>query len=119
LRQLPPPKDFNPDHRDVWSAAQRQLRGQQTWTNTDAPLLEAYVRNVLLARAARMEAERVGLETTGGQLTAGAKYKLAADCEAAAYRYATALLLTPESRKKHNVQAAKNGAEDELSALIG
>lgn len=103
----------------MWSAAQRQLRGQGTWTNTDAPLLEAYVRNVLLARTARIEAGHYGLETTGGQLMAGAKYKLAADCEAAAYRYATALLLTPESRKKHGVTAAKNGAEDELKALVG
>jgi P27 family predicted phage terminase small subunit len=119
LRQLPPPTDFDPDHRDVWSAAQRQLRGQRTWENTDAPLLEAYVRNVLLARTARVEADRLGLDTTGGQLTAAAKYKLAADCEAAAYRYATALLLTPESRKKHGVNAARNGAEDELKALVG
>src|SRR4051794_28900543 len=120
VRQLPPPGDFGPDHRDVWSAAQRQLRGQGTWTNTDAPLLEAYCRNVLLARTARVDAARHGLTIgTLGQLHAAAKLKLAAECEVAAHRYAGALLLTPESRRKHGIKPAGNGAEDELNALLG
>ena len=104
MKQHPPPTDFGPDERDVWTAAQKQLRAQGTWTGrSDGPLLEAYVRNVVAGRAARRE----------GNL------KVAAESERDSHRYATALLLTPESRKRHNVKAAGNDAEDELQALIG
>jgi phage terminase small subunit len=121
MRLLPPPKDFKPDERDVWNAAQKQLRAQGTWTGrSDVPLLEAYCRNVVHARTARTDARQWGLDVgNAGQLIAGAKLKVAADSEAAAHRYATALLLTPESRKRHGVKAIEGGAEDELRALVG
>src|SRR3954447_10642985 len=122
MRQLPPPSDFGHDHRDIWSAAQKQLRAQGTWTKTDAPLLEAYVRNVVLGRTARIEADRWGFEQSNmGQMRASAHLKVAAEAEAAAYRFATALLLTPESRRRHGIKSAPNAkdAEGELNALVG
>jgi phage terminase small subunit len=120
MRLLPPPKDFEADERDVWNAAQKQLRAQGTWTGrSDVPLLESYCRNVVLARGARVEARTWGLQTSSsGQLLAATKLKVAAECEAAAHKYATALLLTPESRKRHGIKASGNGAEDELAALV-
>ncbi len=114
-RQLPPPADFGPDHRDLWSAAQRQLRLQGTWERTDAPQLEMYVRNLLAARQARADAERMR-DANGLEMRAALKQ--CADAESAALRLATALLLTAEARKRHNVKAGAGGAESELAALI-
>jgi phage terminase small subunit len=121
MRLLPSPKDFSPDEHEVWVAAQRQLRAQGTWTGrSDVPLLESYCRNVVLARIARVEARTWGLQTgSSGQLLAAVNLKVASESEAAAHKYATALLLTPESRKRHGITASGNGAEDELQALVG
>jgi phage terminase small subunit len=115
MRQLPPPKDFDADQRDVWSAAQRQLRSQGTWAKTDAPLLEVYVRNLFAARQARADAE--GLRQ-GRALEMRQALKQAADSEAAALAVARALLLTPEARRRSGVKQAANGAESELAALV-
>jgi hypothetical protein len=115
MRQLPPPNDFTPDQRDVWSAAQRQLRLQGTWARTDAPLLEVYVRNLFAARQARADADdHRNVDTVGMR----AALKQAADAESAALAVARALLLTAEARKRHGVKPATNGAGDELSALL-
>jgi len=100
--------------RKLWLDAQRALREQGTWANTDAPLLEAYVRSVLLARRAR---EAAGAEPfvsgSRGQLVPHPGLKVAADAEAAACRAAGALLLTPEARKRHDLAPAP------LSLLVG
>ena len=107
MRLLPPPKGFSPDERDVWNAAQKQLRAQGTWTGrSDVPLLESYCRNAVLARQAR-----TAIAGYGGHL------KVATDAEAAAHKFATALLLTPESRRRHGIEAA-GGADDELKSLV-
>src|SRR5215210_2045077 len=116
MRQLPPPKDFNPDQRDVWAAAQRQLRLQGTWARTDAPLLEVYVNNLLAARQARADAEEL---RHGDHLRMRAALKQAADSESAALAVAHALLLTPDSRRRHGVKPPVNGAGNELQALVG
>jgi hypothetical protein len=116
MRQLPPPKDFNADQRDVWSAAQRQLRLQGTWAKTDAPLLAMYVQNLFAARQARIDADNLRY---GDALQMRAALKQAADSEAAALAIARALLLTPEARRRAGVKPPSvNGAGDELSALI-
>jgi len=119
MRQLPPPSQFGPDEKDVWTTAQKQLRAQGTWTGrSDVPLLEAYCRNVVLARTLRDGVTRSQLETSsGGQLLAAGKLKAAQDAEAAAFRYATALILTPEARKRHNIDTGEKAA-DELAALV-
>jgi hypothetical protein len=88
----------------------------ETWAKTDAPLLEVYVRNLLAARQARADAEQYRFSDTMHMRQA---LKQAADSEAAALAVARALLLTADARKRHGVKTAKNGATDELSALIG
>ncbi len=120
MRQLPPPKDFDDDARAVWSAAQRQLRLQGTWTKTDVPLLECYVRSVRLAQRARIAADELPFMRCPGvpQLVPHIEMKVAEGAETAALKYASALLLTPESRKRHGVEIP-TGAVDELQALVG
>jgi phage terminase small subunit len=122
MRLLPPPKGFSPDERDVWNAAQRQLRAQGTWTGkSDVPLLEMFAKNVVQAREARcaISEYRESLYTanTLDRQLLKDQLKIATDAEAAAHRLATALLLTPESRKRHNVQPVEAG-EDELARLV-
>jgi hypothetical protein len=60
-RALICPKGFSDDEADVWYAAQRQMRHQGTWSGkSDIPLLESYVRNVVLARQARQAINAYG-----------------------------------------------------------
>jgi phage terminase small subunit len=113
-RQLPAPADFSRDARDLWSAAQRQLRLQGTWERTDIPLLEMYVRNLIAARHARETADQVKYASG---LEQGAALKQAREAESAAFALAKVLLLTPESRKRYGIKPEK--AESELDALIG
>jgi hypothetical protein len=101
-RQTQLPADIPDGGRALWLAAQKQLRAQGTWLNTDGPLLESYVQCVLTARSARR----------------GGDTKLAGESERDAHRYANALLLTPESRKRHGVKPANGGGRDELQALV-
>jgi len=118
MRQIPAPKDFDADGRVIWTAAQRQLRLQGTWSKTDVPLLEFYVRSVRLAQRARAAAELLPFERgDGGPMVAHVELKVAEGAEAAALKYATALLLTPESRKRHGV-TIPSGATSELDALV-
>src|SRR5215203_5881162 len=118
-RQDSPPADFDEPSRAIWSAAQRQLRLQGTWTRTDIPLLTFYVRNVRLAQRAREAADDFPMQrnSTGGQMIAHVEYKVAESAEAAALKYATSLLLTPESRKRHGV-SVPTGITSELDALV-
>jgi phage terminase small subunit len=115
VRQLPPPADFNRDARDLWSAAQRQLRAQGTWERTDRPLLEMYVRNLVAARHAR---ETADLYQHSSAIEQRASIKTAQDAEAAAFALAKVLLLTPEARKRHGINGPK-AVGSELDALVG
>jgi phage terminase small subunit len=116
-RQDAPPIDFDEHERAIWSAAQRQLRLQRTWTRTDIPLLTFYVRNVRLAQRAREAAVQYPLQRSSNtQLHGHVELTIAEKAEAAALKYASALLLTPESRKRHGV-TIPSGATSELDAL--
>lgn len=109
-RPVPPPDDFAEESRSLWLRVQRQLRDQGTWQDTDAPLLESYTRAVALARSARLAAaEEPFVEGSKGQLVAHPGLKVAAEAERDACRFATALLLTPEARKRHDVTPAESG----------
>src|SRR4051794_23731526 len=117
-RQDAPPADFDLPARAVWAAAQRQLRLQGTWTKTDIPLLTFYVRNVRLAQRAREAADEYPLQrNSSGTMIAHVEYAVAEKAEAAALKYATSLLLTPEARKRHGV-SVPSSATSELDALI-
>lgn len=119
-RQTRPPDDFDDEARGLWIAAQHQLRRQGTWCGTDGPLLEQLVRNLVLARESRRHAEQSPfVPGSAGQLTAHPGLKVAAEAEAAALRAANALLLTPESRARHNIGAGAAQPDDELAAIVG
>lgn len=99
----------------LWRATQRHLRRQGTFADTDEPLLESYVRSVELARTARAAAAgRPFVEGSRGQLVPHPGLKVAADAEAAAWRYAGALLLTPEARKRHELGHVNGHRDDDL-----
>ncbi len=106
--------------RLLWQSAQRHLRRQGTWQDADAPLLEAYVRSVVVARKARQASDAEPFVAgSRGQVVPHPGLKVAAEAEAAALRYGTALLLTPEARKRHDLAAADPSAEPFLFATGG
>ncbi len=84
------------------------------------PLLEFYVRAVRLAQRARAAADEFPFMrgSSGPVMLAHVELKVAEAAETAALKYATALLLTPESRKRHGV-TIPSGATSELDALVG
>ncbi len=117
-RPVPPPEDLGEDARSLWHRVQRQARAQETWQDTDAPLLEAYVRAVFLARQARSAAAgEPFVEGSKGQLVAHPGLKVAAEAERDACRYGTALLLTPEARRRHEIKAPETDAFPFLAAV--
>jgi hypothetical protein len=82
-RSVSPPPDLSEDGKVLWRAAVRQLQEQGTWRAVDGPLLESYVQSVLSARAAR----RAG------------QHDIAAVAERDAVERASALMLTPATRR--------------------
>ena len=44
MASVPAPAGLDKPTTKLWRDTQRALRGQATWQDTDAPLLEAYVR---------------------------------------------------------------------------
>ncbi len=118
-RGLNAPKDLDQDGRELWAAAQRQLREQGTWRDTDASLLEQFVRSVrtaVLARA-QLAAEGITSTTRDGRPTAHPCVKIAREAESDARAAAADLLLTPASRRRAGVGEPKT-LEDELAVLI-
>jgi hypothetical protein len=116
----PPPADFDLPARAIWTAAQTQLRLQGTWSKTDIPLLQFYVRSVRLAQRAREAADELPFQRhpNGPAMFAHVEMKVAENAEAAALKYASALLLTAESRKRHGVTVPA-GVTRELDRLVG
>ena len=103
--------------REVYTEARKALEGQGTWRDTDAPLLEAYVRSLVLARQARKAVQASPFtEGSRGQMVAHPGVKIASDAERDAERYARALLLTPEARARHDVKG-RDGDEPFLASL--
>jgi P27 family predicted phage terminase small subunit len=99
------PDDISEYGQRVYDEARAELESQGTWRDTDAPLLESYVRSLLVARQARKAVSASPFtEGSRGQLVAHPGVKIAADAERDAERYARALLLTPEARSRHQVK---------------
>lgn len=107
-RSVSPPPEFSDDAQTLWRACVRQLQEQGTWRPVDGPLLESYVQSVITARAAR----RAG------------QHDMAAAAEDRAAVRASALMLTPESRrhapngKPHRVPNVGNGHVEASTTVI-
>ena len=119
-RGLNAPKGLDPAGRELWASTQRHLRAQETFEDADAPLLESYVRAVCLSRTAReAAAEQPFVEGSKGQLVAHPGLRVAAEAERDACRYASALLLTPEARRRHEIKAPQEGGDLAFLAAVG
>lgn len=119
-RRVPAPAGFDTPARELWLSVQRHLRRQGTWEDADAPLLEAYVRCVTIARQARAEADREPfVEGSKGQPVAHPGLKVASEAERDACRYASALLLTPEARRRHDLAPTTDAPSDFVFDVIG
>jgi P27 family predicted phage terminase small subunit len=115
---LPAPRRIGQKGVHLWHLTQRQLREQRTWEDQDAPLLERYVRAILTAAAARALIEQEGFTVAGsrGQPRIHPALDVAERNEDRAQKFATALLLTPEMRKRHGIEPEP---PDELGDALG
>jgi phage terminase small subunit len=82
------------------------LIAQGTWQDSDAPLLDRYVRALLEAEQLRAQgaAEDAIVKGSRGQPRINPLLALANEAEERAHKYAEALLLTPKSRRQHGVE---------------
>lgn len=114
-RPISPPDGLDELSRSIWRAAQRVLKRQGTWQDSDAPLLEAYVRALQTARDCRRAVgNRTFVQGSVGQPVSHPGMRLAAEAERDACRYAQALLLTPEMRKRHELDPSPAEESDPL-----
>ena len=111
-----PPGDLDGQSKAFWRHTRSELQAQGTWKDSDAPLLERYVRQVERARQARKNIPEDGT-TRGsqGQLVEHPAIKTVREAERDAHKYATDLLLTPASRKAQ----AGSSLDDEFADILG
>ena len=118
MKTLSPPPDFSDEARAVWKRAQSELRAQGTWRNVDGALLEAYCRSVVRARVAHAVAQECPFtKGSAGQTVAHPAIRVAREAEADARAAAQALLLSPEMRKRHELDAAPDREEPGFLAV--
>jgi P27 family predicted phage terminase small subunit len=121
VRPVPAPPDFTPELRHLWHRVQRPLRRQATWADTDADVLESYCRAVEVAQRARAEDRRRaahGRTVRADNSSRIPRTKAAREAASDARAYAAALLLTPASRRRAGIDAAKASPESELAAIL-
>lgn len=118
MASVPAPAGLDKTTAKLWRDTQRALRGQATWQDTDAPLLEAYVRSVATARRCRADAEAEPYVTgSKGQMVPHPGVRMAAEAERDAAKLAEALLLTPQARRRHDIRPARTGDGSLLGAI--
>lgn len=109
------PHGLDAKARTLWNLTWRALMAQGTWQPSDVEALARYVAAVQTARTMRTAAQdRPWVEGSTGQLVAHPGWKVAADADRDAHRYAEALLLTPASRRRAGVGAARPSDLDHL-----
>lgn len=93
---------------------------QGTWRPIDVTLLERFCASEQRAREARARLEESGWTARGsqGQLVQHPDAKTLREAELDAHRYATDLILTPESRRRHSIEVAPPGG-GKLEAILG
>jgi P27 family predicted phage terminase small subunit len=98
----------------LWHDTVHALKAQGTWRDEDVPLLASYTHSVLTADQARRTLEEEGLttQTADGRAIAHPLVRVAREAEADARAAATALLLTPASRRRAGVDAVPDAVPD-------
>lgn len=124
---LDPPAGLDRAARLLWRLTIVQLGDQGTWADSDLPLLERYIRSVEVARHARGRIERRAKSnpaeayvTRGsqGQLVQHPDLKTAREAERDANDYAQDLLLSPKSRRQHDIKP-QSGRPGKLESILG
>jgi P27 family predicted phage terminase small subunit len=120
------PADLDKESKDLWALTKRQLQAQGTWKESDAAVLERYVRALERARIARADlvvpsgkSTAIKLTTTGstGQLVQHPSVKTAREAELDAQKYADSLLLTPDARRRAGLEG-EEGAEGKFGGAL-
>jgi len=107
------PDALDAEARTLWQDTLRALVAQGTWEDQDTEALLRYVAAVSTARTMRAAATaKPWTEGSTGQLVAHPGFKVAADADRDAARYAADLLLTPAARKRAGVQPATGSSLD-------
>lgn len=96
------PSDFDQESVALYHRTRTQLVEQETWKDSDAPLLERYVRALQDEREYRDQVATDGRfnRTKTGRVFVHPAVKLAVEREQDANVMARDLLLTPESRRR-------------------
>lgn len=122
-----PPADLERDSKALWKVTIAALEKQGTWTLSDLPLLERYIRAVQLERTARGDmdnarddhlARRRLAHGSTGQLVAHPLEAIRQKADADAHKYADALLLTPLARQRNDLEAGEAQA-GKFGAALG
>jgi pyruvate/2-oxoglutarate dehydrogenase complex dihydrolipoamide acyltransferase (E2) component len=96
------PADFGPDEATIWDEVIAYLEGFKLWNPLFAPLLERYIRRLKRAEDARRRAEEEPvIAGSTGQKKASPFFRIEAEADADAHKYAEALMLTPEMLQRH------------------
>lgn len=109
-----PPSDLDRRHRFVYRRTREQLREQNTWKASDAPLLARYVYALQRAADARAELERIGqvtVEGSKGQTVAHPLVRIIREAEQDADKRADMLLLSPQARQRADVREPAKGGK--------
>lgn len=122
----PPPADLDDASKKLWKKTRKQLEEQKTWEDSDAPVLERYIRALERARVARegLPKERgtgkPKLTTVGskGQETQHPNVKTAREAERDAHEYAKDLLLTPKAREQHELEQKRAQGEGKFGGKL-
>jgi P27 family predicted phage terminase small subunit len=100
-------------HRFVYRKTRDQLREQNTWKDSDAPLLARYVYALQRAANARDQLEGLSVTVAGskGQVVAHPLVRIIREAEQDADKRADMLLLSPAARQRADMKAPKGAGK--------
>jgi phage terminase small subunit len=109
-----PPRDLDPESKELWKSTIEALTAQGTWQTSDVPLLQRYVTSLRIARAAdrRITAREEAMgddafvcEGSHKQLVSHPDLRVLREAQRDASGFATELLLSPRTRSQHGIKA--------------
>jgi phage terminase small subunit len=109
------PQDLPDWAKKIYRESKKELKEQETWTEVNAPLLESYVRSLVVARGAREErGGHLTTEGSMGQIVEHPLIKVERQAYLDAKQYAVELLLSPAARKRAEVATRRSGASESM-----